>query len=341
MAIHRRADTLPDEYLSVLNAFRLLVFSAVSYGASGDSKSATNLIVLSFRLADRLGTANCGLEDYLSNLAVTGLTDCLRPVYEKASFPTQSCAEILKVFPPLRTDLDCPAAIRTDFYSQVLPSLTSDLPKTTGAGTYNAVKTAKTAAETALSTIANVQKPFSEVNNSALDDLELDANVVLKLMDQDKFQGPYKGQKLREKWQEILDQVAPGKPSTPESDRLRESLNKIHNSLGRMKLLNCSYQNLPLYICGYRLTRDFARIYLASRIYRGTHGGKLPDSTAGFVPILGSWPNDPFDGKPYIYQPKEQKVHGVRENLVIDRSGDIYNGHTVRADEEISLRLKD
>ena len=63
MAIHRRADTLPDEYLSVLNAFRLLVFSAVSYGASGDSKSATNLIVLSFRLADRLGTANCGLVD--------------------------------------------------------------------------------------------------------------------------------------------------------------------------------------------------------------------------------------------------------------------------------------
>ena len=278
--------------------------------------------------------------DYLSNLAFTGLTECLSPVYEKATFPAQSCAEILKVFPPLRTDLDYPAAIRTDFYSQVLPSLSSDLPKTTGAGTYNAVETAKTAAETALSMIANVQKPFSEVNNSALDDLELDANVVLKLMDQEKFQGPYKGRELREHWQYILDQVAPGKPSTPESVRLRESLNKIHNSLGRMKVLSCGYENLPLAFCGSRLTRDFARIYLASRIYRGTHGGKLPDSIAGFVPILGSWPNDPFDGKPYIYLPKEQKVHGLRENLVIDSSDDISNGHTVRADEEISLKIR-
>lgn len=338
MAIYRKVETVPDEYLAVLNAFRMLVFSAVSYGASGDYKTSADLIGLSFRLAERLESANCGLGDYLSNLIVTGLTACVTPIFKKESFPVRSCVDILKVCPELKTEVYTTAAIRTDFASQVLPSLAQDLPKMTGAGTYDAVETAKVAAKVALAAISNIQRPFAEIDNSTLEDLEQDSNVVLKLIYQDKFQRSYKGQELRDKLQEISDQVKPGKPSTPESESVRASLNKIHNSLGRMKLANCLYDNLPLSICGIRVTRDFIRIYLASRIYRGAHDGKLPESTAGFVPILGGWPKNPFDGKPYKYLPKVEKVYGVRQDLV-DHGGDIGNGYPSGTDAGISLKL--
>ena len=49
--------------LALVNVTRLLAFSAVSYGAFGNFKLATNMIVLSYKLDDRLIAATGGITD--------------------------------------------------------------------------------------------------------------------------------------------------------------------------------------------------------------------------------------------------------------------------------------
>lgn len=99
------------------------------------------------------------------------------------------------------------------------------------------------------------------------------------------------------------------------------------------------YDLIPLISCSWRAKCDLTRILLASRVYRASHGGRLPASTDGFVPTLGAWPIDPFDGKPFKYLPRQEKVYGVREDL-IDHGGDVGTGYPSGKDAGFSLRLR-
>ena len=80
------------------------------------------------------------------------------------------------------------------------------------------------------------------------------------------------------------------------------------------------------------------RVFLASRVYRAAHGGTLPATTAGFLPLVGAWPQDPYNGKPMIYNAKTEKVYSVGENLV-DDGGDFGIDLSKSLDIGISLKL--
>ena len=47
-------------------------------------------------------------------------------------------------------------------------------------------------------------------------------------------------------------------------------------------------------------------------------GGKLPATAEGFIPMLGAWPKDPYNGKPMIYDARTEKVYSVGQNLIDD-----------------------
>jgi hypothetical protein len=190
----------------------------------------------------------------------------------------------------------------------------------------------------ALIAMLNVRKPFNKVDNSYFGQLQRDANEILKQALQRDYQGPYKELELRTVWSRTLDQVNPSNTPTANSASLRSSLKNIHNCLGRMQLGELPYDTLPSISSSWRVTRDLTRILLASRIYRAAHRGKLPDSTLGFVPILGGWPIDAYNGKPFIYLPKQEKVYGVGQDLV-DHGGDVHNNNPYGKDAGISLKM--
>jgi len=115
-------------------------------------------------------------------------------------------------------------------------------------------------------------------------------------------------------------------------------MNNTPNSIGR-GLVDSGYTgNGSLQAsCRWRAIRDATRVLLASILYRSAHGGKLPATTDGFLPYLGAWPQDPYNGNPMIYRPSTEKVYAVGENLK-DDGGDV--GTTLSKTLDVGLSLK-
>ena len=113
------------------------------------------------------------------------------------------------------------------------------------------------------------------------------------------------------------------------------------NSIGRelIQTLAHSGESPVLTSCEWRTIHDVARALLASRIYRASHGGKIPSSSAGLVPILGAWPQDPFNGKPMVYNAKDEVVYSTGKDLS-DGGGKALGISIDDSDIGVSLKLK-
>ncbi|MFX8466415.1 hypothetical protein ABTL61_19425, partial [Acinetobacter baumannii] len=89
-----------------------------------------------------------------------------------------------------------------------------------------------------------------------------------------------------------------------------------HNSMGRSFAASSGpLDNLAELSCRNRALRDCLRVLLASIVYRSEHGGALPATSQGLVLLLGAWPQDPFSGRPMIYNPKKEVVYSVGKDL--------------------------
>jgi hypothetical protein len=106
--------------------------------------------------------------------------------------------------------------------------------------------------------------------------------------------------------------------------KFRFAMNHMRNSIGGtlLGMINSKW-SLVSSSCRSRVLHDVTRVFLATLIYRSEHSGALPPSADDFVPLLGGWPRDAFNGKPMIYSPQDAVVYSVGEDL-IDHGGEIY-----------------
>ncbi len=328
-----------DSSRAQIDLTRMLAFSSESYVAASDFGMATRLVLLLYRLVDAMRSGSGSIFPYLATNIVMGISTSTTDLYAQSKFPAKDCSVILRSLQPApKEDQNLVAAIKGEFLEYTLPDLASNKPKLTGAGSYDALETVKKAARKTQFAISNASVPLSKLDRTSYNELEQDANDVLRHIYQSNYKGPYKSMDLVTAIGNTLDAASPAKPPTPNTEDVRSALNRIHNSLGRLVVGQYTWDILPTLSCGWRAERDLTRILLASRVYRASHGGKLPPTVAGFVPILGAWPTNPFDGQPFTYLPKQEKVYGVGNDLT-DHGGDLGNGIVSGKDAGISLQL--
>lgn len=315
-----------------------LAYSADGLAASGDFKSATEKIILLNKLVDRLFACPSSGMTYLTAMLGESMASIYVKDLRRAAFPPAFCKQILQgmMLAP-KQDLYLSSAIQTEFIKEILPKLAMDLPRLEGAGSYDAVETTKAQVKSTLIAMANAKKPLCKADVAYFEELERDEDELLKEVVPGKHEGINKDNVSRILFQ-TLAQARSNQPHSADTTSIRANLIRIHNSIGRILIVGIRYESEPKLSASWRAERDLTRILLASRIYRASHGGKLPDSTAGFVPILGEWPTNPFDGKPFTYSRKEEKAYGVGDDFK-DHGGDIDRTFSYGKDEGISLKL--
>lgn len=319
---------------------RTLAYSAESYAAFGDFRSSAELIASSYRLVDRLFGGSRDFPDFYLAILEAGIITAFEDVLSKPGLSVSDCVNILDAAEPSHAGDKYAAVIQTGLLAHDLPDLIRESAWLAKLGSYDGVETIKTKIRLAEIALSYCNKPLSQVDNSYSERVNADANSLLKEVYKRDYRGPDETLNLMHGASQALREADPGKLPTQQSGPIRLELKRIHNAVGRLRLMEFySYEILPPQICMYRALRDLDRILLASRIYRASHGGKLPESTAAFAPILGAWPTNPFDGKPYKYLPQRQLVYGVNKDF-IDHDGDIGLGYPGGKDAGVSLKLK-
>ncbi|MDR3688848.1 MAG: hypothetical protein P4L46_05675 [Fimbriimonas sp.] len=333
----KRADGFTDS-VSMKGFIKALAISARLYAEHGDFGKATDLAVVDLQLVNRL-FANCQYTiDYLVDIAYESIVmAAVKSMAADPRFPLPDCRRLLTTIAAApRVDGVAAKAVQSDFLRMELIELSANPAKEFSnprslfstsdptdeaqpepfCGTYDALATAQLAGEDFLAQMANLRKPYAEYDWSSdhrIDRLTKNLPVPDYAKEQDG---------IRKSW---------------DTFRYRFVMNNSHNSVGLGLLAQMAQgSSLVELSCRWRTIHDATRVLLASRIYRASHSGRLPESTDGFVAILGGWPQDPFNGKPMQYRSKLERVYAVGVNL-FDDGGDI--GHGSFRDRDIGLSL--
>jgi hypothetical protein len=277
--------------------------------AAGDSKQAIVVLVTSLHTADALMNIHGTMTDYLVAVAVEAIV--LRSIQVCASnpkFKAEDCRYLLKYLTPAPTVDDVLAqAERTDFQVEV-PTLANPLnygsvgskhqDQEQGDGPYDPIETIDTQSKVVQIATRNARRPLSEFDPSGAEMVERAAKEV-----------PEAGAQIPEGRLAQLKE--------------RYTMDFGENTIGRQIIGAGSTDRLAVVAsCKWRAMRDATRILLASRIYQAEHGGLAPASASGFLPIIGQWPRDPFNGKDMLYNPQKRAIYSVGEDLK-DDGGDI------------------
>jgi len=303
--------------LDLVALIRLLSVSATDNAVRGDFQMGIQMLRLGVQLTDRIFASSDTTIAYLTAILLDGIASgAIEAVVTTTKFPASACRQILLDLPPSPLSDECLAlSFKRDFQQIYLRRLPD--PRTPAAmdiegiplneqpqhrdamiGNYDALETARVLGATEKIKIDNAKRPLSHFDNSA--------EMVLK-SEEESF---------------------PTKPDTEKStllskiqDKLyRLEMNLTRNSMGGKLFFHSGMAGtLPITLSDqWRSHRDMVRVMLAAHIYRASHGGKLPDTTIGFVPILGKWPLDPFNGKPMLYNPKREIAYCVGPGLTDD-----------------------
>jgi len=311
--------------------------SAILFAEKREFHRSTRLLLLSEALGRRLLEAGGDLNQYSTvsqiclktSQAIDECLDCKR-------FPLSGCKSLLDgVAPAPSTDEALAASLRVHFQrgallwlpdptkswrEQVDGSPTSEVAMSfceRGLGTYDAIHTAKVMASILSTKIANARRPWSGFDHSGKHIIDCESVDLPKRTD---FAQKNIQLKTLLQWKYHI------------------SMGATSNSIGRELIASESYadDDFVLNSCAWRAAQNATRVLLASRIYRASHGGRLPASVNGLLPLLGSWPEDPYNGKPMTYNAVEEKVYSVGTNLV-DDGGNI--GANGSFDVGVSLSL--
>lgn len=315
----RSTEAALDEF-RVFAFTRLLTAGVLTYAHQDQFQASIDMLDLTTLLDDRLMASGGTTLSYETLLvAEAQAIATVASVVMTPGIPASSCRHILAALRPSPyPDEYLANAIRRDFDLIELPCLPD--PKSERAmialgiparqrseaisrmvGNYDAIETAKALGIATVVEIKNARRPISEFDESA-------HRMLARLEIPDRPNTTGKAGPLKA----LLDRAYVLK------------MNRIPNSLGRQCFLFGSHA-LSLFeriSDGWRTTRDLVRISLAARIYRGDHGGRLPPTTDGFLPLLGAWPKDPYNGKPMVYRPDRAIAYSVGPGLV-DTGGTI------------------
>jgi len=312
-----------DDFSSLRLISKLMATSAKAYAASGEYPTAVKMLSSGVMLGDRL-RRSCGtLIDYFVVVAVDEMTlQALVDIVSTSGFPVSASRSLLSHLPQSpNPDDDLVSAIRTDFQRFTLdrlPDVTRPIEtifssnvqdpevKKPIVGTYDALETARIVGRTLNVAILNARRPLSQFDRSERAVIENEGDGLPNEVNAERPDGYSKS------WDEL---------------KYKLLMDNTRNSLGR-RLLSTDVLSSPDIVeisDRWRAYRDTIRVLLASRIYRSAHAGRLPDTVEGFVPILGAWPTDPFNGKPMIYNREKGMAYSVGSNLV-DDGGKIAKG---------------
>jgi hypothetical protein len=336
------------DHIAELKGFvRTALHCAYYVGEAGDEKECLSLIRLALDLTRRCMAANNTVLDYLVEASLDAMVmTSIQEIVDLPGFTMDDCRSLLlELEAAPRIDTCLVNALRTDFQLYTWRQLAQDpvgtyrelyaeasVPseddgdtpakandsQTPVAGTFDALETARLSGAQRLQMMRNAARPFANYDNSMDAEVERQAKGLPE-PSSGTLQSP-----IRTWW----DRIA-----------FRMQMNNTHNSMGRTILAaQGSFRSAISLSCRWRAQRDATRVLLASRLYRAGHGGALPPTPAGFLPLMGEWPQDPFNGKPMIYSPSKEKVYSVGANLV-DDGGDFDQRGFVLKDVGVALKL--
>ena len=308
-------------FSNVRTFVKIVELSGRLYADHGDFEQSTRMHLLGISLADKMMASGGPMINYLVAVANESIVNsaidktAMLPV-----FPADDCQKLLTALTPsLDRDTLLANSIKRDFTQFALNLLPDpmkrpndfiqqnedpdgDTTKEPIVGTYEPIETAQLFGGAVAMTMANAQRPYSKLDRSISAAFENDSRQLPQPPDSSEPDGI--GRTLK-KW------------------KYRFLMDNIHNSLGRQFASSgVMDENATELSCRWRAQRNATRVLLASRIYRSSHGGKLPETVDGFVPLLGKWPQDPYNGLAMIYNAKTEKVYSIGKNL-IDDGGDI------------------
>jgi len=316
--------TLFPELATLKSISKVLAAGAHTYAEHGDSSTTLRMLSLGIKLGDRLLDSNGPLIDYLVAVALEAIANkAVTDAVSTGAISPSDCKQLLsQITPSARRDDYLYKCIRTDFQeflltmlpdpskwnSEIMVSNPGDEPKDREAvvGTYDAIDTTKTVGQILKAALKNARSPLSQFDGAAEGLIEREAKG---LPDENGFD------------------KAEGFAKTFYKFKYKFLMNNSRNTIGRKILANGILAGNAEVDASdkWRANRDLVRALLASRIYRASHNGQLPSSPSGFVPLLGAWPTDPFNGKPMIYKPEKEIAYSVGTNL-IDDGGQISDG---------------
>lgn len=313
---------------------KLLAFGAHAYAERGDNATSVRMLSLGIQLSDRLMGSKGPVITYLVAIALEAITNkAIIDTVSKPGLPIIECKQLLSNISPsptkdeyladsIRADfqqfllkmLPDPAKWSSEFKLNILDDESKD--KESIVGTYDAIETTKIIGPVMKAAMENALRPLSQVDHSA--------NRLIER----------EGKDLPDDDSEKSD----GFIRTWGKFKYKFLMNNSRNTIGRQILTGGVLGDSAVVESSdrWRANRDQIRILLASRIYRASHGGHLPVTTGGFLSLLGSWPPDPFNGKPMIYNPEKELVYSVGKNL-IDDGGEIKDGWK---DKDYGISLK-
>jgi len=273
-------------HMELFSSLRAIVKYCASSGkllaADREYDKATEMTEFGMDLADHLLKCRGSGITWLVAIAMDSIM--LRSGHELASlpgFPPADCKRLLAVLPAApTTDEPLRNAIRTDFQDDMAPNLGSaervwqfvkpggedltedDLKRLeTVVGNYDPSETVKMLSKEAKEEMDNTRRPMAQMAHQTDAQIEKLSNSTPKDPDLKPNASAHNA------W---------------ESFKFKLTMNASPNSLGRRLLASSDPgRNLPPISCRNRALRDCLRVYLASIVYRSTHGGALPSSIRG------------------------------------------------------------
>jgi len=299
---------------------RALLESAAGYRHTGHAAQALNSMLAATTIAEKVWDIQGPLSFYMEALSLE--TGAMRAVGDAAQDPRtspQDCEALLKDIPPAPIIDDYLVnSLKNEFVWEKAPRIAdpykdfketpdesqldaeemtsrSDLGFKTS---YDATETATELGKLFTAGIENAQKPLSQYKDVG-HQIQLKAITGLPpIPDLSRFKG---SSRRMEKF------------------KFKVKTYNTDNYFGRLLISEeMSDKVLVEMSCRWRALRNAARVSLASRIYRASHGGSLPKTTSDFGPVLGVWPADPVDGQPMKYNTSREVAYSIGQNMKDD-----------------------
>ncbi len=327
----------PAMFSSIKSMTKTLALSSLAYAKEHKYAQSRQMISLALRLSDSLRNSNGTLITYLVAVATEAITS--KAIFEMASLPgipAEECKGLLDIIPatPIEDSALAPA-LRTDFQQYVLKvlpdpreylkSALQDFPITDEepakpeplVGSYDAIETAKLYGKIVQIEQHNAIRTLAEFDPTGSELVEKADKSLPRPVRTDKV----------DDFSKQLDKI-----------RYRLEMNSRRNSLGKLLLTNVYFGDRTTIEASarWRGYRDVLRILLASKVYRSSHSGKLPKSSSELASLLGTWPRDPFNGKPIVYRADKETAYCVGPDLR-DDGGQIQD---VRKSPDLGVWLK-
>lgn len=334
--IWRQANST-ELYSKVRLIAKGLANSEIIYQENGDRKNALFCILSMIELSDRMMALNGGILSYLVAASLEMSASGMVANYARDRLtPANDCRTLLdSLSAPPDVDQLLAISFRTQLQKEILPKLPDPFREVTDnpgdqnsnraqlearegslKSNYDALATTELVGQVYAAEIGNALRPYIFYNTRA-EEIQRRARNRLamppRLEDADQFSKRLESFKYR-------------LATTSTDNYFGRSI--IAWDFGDRRIINRSDL--------WRAMRNAVRVLLASRIYRESHGGKLPNESSELLPYLKVWPMDPYDGKPMRYNPVKGVVYSVGSNLV-DDGGNIKGPTTESPDVGLSL----